>query len=66
VSEDRRQQSNGTRHRLLREDVTEPLIGEHSKTGELHAGPLFIQRLDLAAPAWGNRALTGVLASARF
>jgi len=25
----RRQQSNGTRHHLLGDDVTEPLVGEH-------------------------------------
>ena len=25
----RRQQSNGTRHRLLGDDVTDPLVGEH-------------------------------------
>jgi hypothetical protein len=29
ASEARPAQSNGTRHRLLGEDVTEPLVGEH-------------------------------------
>jgi hypothetical protein len=29
VSKGRRQQSNGTRHRFLGDDVTEPLTGEH-------------------------------------